>query len=305
MLRVRYLFALCCFIVLTACFNNQFIVTSDFAEIDGIEVDKAVYFEKEVVGKVSAIKETEGGHQVTIELQQDKVTAINSDAVIYLNTIKANFPLEIYNRNQNSDISALENGQQIQSIDTPLELSAWLIGDVLQLGVDTISNTLETFQNYLGSEQFSQDKAVVQQQIGNAANAAEQIISSLEAQVNDVLQGVTESESEAIQSVEQLTQELAPVIEDLGEKGVEVARQLDQIVQNMKHSAVDESGEKPVGSGIVIALLEGLSSLNASLEKGVQNGVELSDETSNDTSTSIDTDENQLTPPELESTEQK
>lgn len=278
MLQIRYLFVFCCVVVLAACSNGEFTVTSDFTDVDGIVKDKPVYFQSALVGNVVSIKEVDGVNRVTIALDQDKAATINSDAVIYLNVIKADTPLEIYNRGSSDEVSALQDGQQIESIDTPLELSAWLIGDVMQLGADTISKTIETFQNYLGSDKFAQDKAVVQKQINNAAQATEQIISSLESQVNDVLQGVVESESDAIESVEQLTEELAPVMEDLGEKGVEVAKQLDQLVQNMKQSAVDESGEKPVGSGIVIALLEALANLNTSLESGVQSGVESGDE---------------------------
>lgn len=223
-------------IVLTACGDKGFTVTTEFASTKGIEVGEAVMYEGQQVGEVSSIEEGLNSTKVELALIPEQVALFHSKSVVVVNTMEEGTPVEIYNRTT-TDPVALQEGQELQGLNSMFELGAWMVGDAIQIGSGTLSDLFESFTGYIEGEQFQSDKEQVQQQLSSAALAAKEAVSSVEVDINQALQELKASEGEMAAAISQMGDELSPVVRELTDSGSQLIAQLEQFAQNLETQA--------------------------------------------------------------------
>ena len=223
-------------IVLTACGDKGFTVTTEFASPKGIEVGEAVMYEGQQVGEVSSIEEGLNSTKVELALIPEQVALFHSKSVVVVNTMEEGTPVEIYNRTT-TDPVALQEGQELQGLNSMFELGAWMVGDAIQIGSGTLSDLFESFTGYIQGEQFQSDKEQVQQQLSSAALAAKEAVSSVEVDINQALQELKASEGEMAAAISQMGDELSPVVRELTDSGSQLIAQLEQFAQNLETQA--------------------------------------------------------------------
>ena len=223
-------------IVLTACGDKGFTVTTEFASPKGIEVGEAVMYEGQQVGEVSSIEEGLNSTKVELALIPEQVALFHSKSVVVVNTMEEGTPVEIYNRTT-TDPVALQEGQELQGLNSMFELGAWMVGDASQIGSGTLSDLFESFTGYIEGEQFQSDKEQVQQQLSSAALAAKEAVSSVEVDINQALQELKASEGEMAAAISQMGDELSPVVRELTDSGSQLIAQLEQFAQNLETQA--------------------------------------------------------------------
>ena len=87
-------------IVLTACGDKGFTVTTEFASPKGIEVGEAVMYEGQQVGEVSSIEEGLNSTKVELALIPEQVALFHSKSVIVVNTMEEGTPVEFITEQQ-------------------------------------------------------------------------------------------------------------------------------------------------------------------------------------------------------------
>lgn len=247
-------------LLLVAC-GDKLTVSSDFSKTADIEKGREVFFDSEVVGKITKVDNQENKTKVMIELSGGNVKKIDASAAVVINRLKEGSPLEIYNRNTKT--GELKDGQKLKGLDSMFELGAWMVGDAINLGSGTLSGYVEAFQTYLDSDKFDQDKAQVQEQIQQAGEAAKEAIKTVNQDVNKAVEDLSDSEGDAAKAVEQLGEELAPLAAELGKSGTAILQELEKLSKNLEQK--DEDNQQ-VGTGLLESLLAMLENLNKSLQ---------------------------------------
>ena len=170
-------------------------------------------------------------------------------------------PVEIYNRTT-TDPVALQEGQELQGLNSMFELGAWMVGDAIQIGSGTLSDLFESFTGYIQGEQFQSDKEQVQQQLSSAALAAKEAVSSVEVDINQALQELKASEGEMAAAISQMGDELSPVVRELTDSGSQLIAQLEQFAQNLETQAQENPD---FGKELIQSLVDVFEQLDAEI----------------------------------------
>ncbi len=246
-------------LALSACGDRSFNVTTQFASADGVELGEAVIYEGQPVGTVAGIDESLEGVTVELALDPESVTLFHTKSVVVVNSMEQGSPLEIYNRTT-SDPIPLAEGQALQGLNSMFELGAWLVGDAVQLGSGTLSDLFDSFTGYLQGEQFAADKQAVEQQLSQAALAAQEAVKTVETDLSAALQELKASEGEMSEAIAKMGEELSPVVRELSASGSELIQQLEEFARNVE----EQAQENPqLGQDLVQSLVQVLDELNA------------------------------------------
>jgi len=267
-------------LTLSACGNDGLTVTTNFTNTQDIEEGSTVYFEQQAVGEVVDVKTQDQGAIVVVELDEDASELISSDAALVVNRLESGAPLQIYN-SSNSDAGFIQDGQQLQGLDSMVQLGAWKVGDAIQIGSESLSGYVSGFQEYLQSEKFQEDKQSVQEQVNSAASQAQDALETIGNDLAQALEEFTDPEGEAAIAVEQLGEELSPLVQEIAKSGTELMQQLEVFTEGLQES---EDGEQQTGQAFLENLVAMFEKLNHSIEQGVEEG------TATDVEESIDAD---------------
>jgi len=257
-------------VLFTACGNDGLRVVTDFSNTQDIEEGTIVYFDDKEIGEVVDTKKRGDGMFVTLELDQDAIEFVSSDAAVVVNRLKQGVPLEIYNPN-NSGADYVEAGDTLQGLDSMIQLGAWLVGDAIQLGSDSLTGYVTSFQNYLQSDKFEQDKVDVQRQINNVATETQIVLKELEGELAQALQELGSLEEIAASTVEQFGEEMSPLMQELAKNGVQLSQQLELFTEGLKDSDLND---QETGQALLESMVKTLAELNESINDGVQEGLE-------------------------------
>ncbi|MEM7357473.1 MAG: hypothetical protein AAF431_00035 [Pseudomonadota bacterium] len=253
-------FALAVILGLTGCAEDQFTVNAEFSRAPDLAVGTPVYFEDQQVGQVGE-SESENPNVITLVLEQPLVSELGENAAVVINPYKTGSPLELFDRGGESE-TLLQNGQMIKGLGSMFELSAWLVGDALLQGTNTVSKTIEAFQNYLQSDEFEQDQEVIKEQIETAKDSAQEVFKQLEEDLNRAAEEWQSSEQDVNEATretfKQLSEELAPVLQEMAESGSEFALQLEEFARGLEQSAPDQQQASVDMINRLIASLENL-----------------------------------------------
>lgn len=232
---------------------------ANFKNTNDIKEGTQVFLNDKAVGEISDVSTQEEGTTVTINFDQDFADQISSKAAVVVNRLKEGGPVEIYNRGDAS-VEPLQAGQEIIGLDSMFQLGSWMIGDVIKIGANSVSEYVEAFQGYLGSDQFENDKAALSEQLETATESAKEAISSLEG----VVVTMDEQLELAADPLEEYSKELAPLVEELTAGGSELMAELERFTEGLE--AVDED-EQEAGEMFLDSLLATMEKLNDEMEE--------------------------------------
>lgn len=245
---------------LAAC-GSEMQVTTTLNETKDIKSGDDVFLSDTLVAEVVEVEQVNGKTKLTIELNNHGESSIKQNAAVVVNRLKTNTPLEIYNKQGEGDL--VEDGAELTGLNSMFQLGAWMVGDSLNAGSDSLSGYVDAFQRYLNGDQFQQDKQTMQnaaQQLGKEVQgAAEAFTGEVKKAAEDI--GITEEK--AAQAIEQLGTELAPVIGELSKSSKAVVEELEKFTKNIEEQNPEG---KELGSTILSSLLKTLEQVNQNLE---------------------------------------
>ncbi|MFT5572425.1 MAG: ABC-type transporter Mla subunit MlaD [Cryomorphaceae bacterium] len=251
-------------ILLNACSDGGMEVSSTFSNTKDIKPGALVYFNEQVVGEVIDVAPVGSGSRVAITLNAQVLNDLSSSSALVVNRLKEGAPLEIYNRDtQNSE--PLSAGQELRGLDSMVQLSAWMVGNAIQLGAGSVSAYVQAFQEYLKSDQFQQEKDNFQIEVNGAAITAADAIQAVEQDLNKAMDQLLASEDEVVAAVEELANELSPVVEELSKSSAKLADELERFAVGLE--ATSETGQQS-GQKLLDSLIVMLEKLNDSIEQG-------------------------------------
>ena len=260
---LSFVFAL---LFLSACDGSGFSVSTIFANNPDIPTGTEVYLDGQLIGEVVNVEPVEAGLQVKLKLDKELVKHIGSNSAVVVNRSKQGAPLEIYNRTS-ADKTMLQNGQMLKALNSMFELGAWMVGDAIQLGQGTVSDYVESFQDYLKSDEFQSDKDMVAERIESARVAAEQGVKKVEQELARAANDLAASEENAAMAIEKLSEEMAPLMKELGSEGAQMMQQLQQLSAGLAQS---DPEQQAAGERFIASLLEALKTLNDGFEDGIE-----------------------------------
>ena len=250
--------------LLTACSSDEIKVSAQFANTNDIEEGTPVYFNQAKIGEVTDVEVEKHGSTVAMRLEKQAAAEVYAQSAVVVNRLKEGAPLEIVNR-ETGNGEPLLDGQEIEGLDSMVQLGAWVLGDAIQVGVGAISNYVDAFQNYLQSEEFQNDKDQFEVEINGAAVSAEQAMQTLGQELNKAMKEFAASEDEMVAAVDSLGDELAPLAESLAENGVRLAEEMDGFAKSLENRSVEE---REAGQRVLESLITMLEKINDGLEKG-------------------------------------
>ena len=201
---------------------------------------------------------------LTIELDDAAAANVKQNAAVVVNRLKADSPVEIYN--QKASAEAVQNGQELKGLDSMFQLGAWMVGDSLDIGADSLTSYVDAFQKYLKGDGWQQDKKVIADQAQQVAKIAEETVKQATEEAGKLTTELAKVEGEVAAAVEQMGDDLAPVFGELAKSGQSIIQELEKFTQNLEQK---DSEEKAVGTDFIQSLEKALETLNKSIEDGV------------------------------------
>jgi len=248
---------------LTGC-GNGVIVKTSLNNTRDVKEGADVFLEQEIVGEVTDVTHSDGQTLLTIELDEATAANVKQNAAIVVNRLKTNSPIEIYNQKANAE--AVQSGQELKGLDSMFQLGAWMVGDTLDIGADSLTGYVNAFQKYLQGDAWQQNKKVIIDQAQQAATVAEETIKQAAKEMEKISAEFGKIESEVATAVEQIGNDLAPVFGELAKSGQSIVQELEKFSQNLEQKDDDE---KAVGTDFIRSLEKALETLNRSIEEGV------------------------------------
>ena len=248
-------------VFLVAC-SSEMQVTTTLNSTKDIQSGDAVYLSGTAVAEVTKVVQQAGKTTLTLELNNQGESAIKQNAAIVVNRLKAESPIEIYNKQGETEL--VQDGAELQGLNSMFQLGAWMVGDSLAVGKGNLSEYVDAFQRYLNGDEFQQDKQAMQdaaKQLGKEVQGAAQVLTEEAKRVTKDL-GITEQK--AAEAIEQLGNELAPVLNEFSKSGQAVVEELEKFSENMEAQNLEG---KELGSTILSSLLKTLEQVNNSLEE--------------------------------------
>lgn len=252
--------------LIAACSDHGVSVTAKFKNTQDIGEGTSVYLGDKLIGSVSDISKTEYGSVVQMSLDSELATKVNSKAAVVVNRLRQGAPLEFHNP-PGAITEALVSGQTVEGLDSMLQLVGWGVGSTFEAGKDSIS----AFKDYLGSDEFQRDKVEAGVALDKGMKAAKDSLEDASKALEKTINDIDLSEQELAAVVEELGEEFAPMVEDLAQSGTELMLQLERFSQNLEHS---NSDEKQSGEHFLRSLTDALETLNQSFDEGVEQGLE-------------------------------
>ena len=249
---------------LSACGSSGLEVIAKFANTSDIKEGTVVLFNSQAAGKVTDVESAGNGSLVTINFDAELAQQISAHSAVVVNRLLEGAPLEIYNRRPVQD-NPLQPGQQLKGLDSMFQLGAWMLGDAIQLGANSVSQYLDAFQDYLQSEKFQQDKVVMQDKLGEVTVAAKVALQQVETDLNEAVIEINGEEKSASEALEQLGTELQPLARELGKSGSELMAELQKFTEGLQETQFEQ---QQAGEQFLESLLATIEKLNKSLEEG-------------------------------------
>ena len=245
---------------LTAC-GSETQVTAKLNATKDIKSGDDVFLSGISVAEVVKVEQVNGNTLLTLELNDSGESSIKKNAAVVVNRLKANTPLEIYNKQGEADL--VEDGDELKGLNSMFQLGAWVVGDSLNAGSESLSSYVNAFQRYLDGDQFQQDKQVMKsaaQQLGKDVQGATQVLTE---EFKKTIKDLGIAEEKAAQAIEQFGTELAPVIGELSQSREVVVNELEKFTKNLQEQNPEA---KELGKTILSSLLKTLEQVNDNLE---------------------------------------
>lgn len=265
---------------LSACGDSGVRVTTEFRSAQGVKEGAKVYFEERGVGQVVAIDEQGSGSQgsgsqdsgsiVTMMIDPQAAETIDPGSAVVINRIKPGTPLEIYASASATQLG-LQDGQQLKGLDSMLELVAWSLGDAFQAGSGELSGYVDSFQQYLQSDEFEEDRAQVEAGVKEMALVASTALKTVEQDLAAAMNEMTVSEDDLALAIQQLGDELSPIAEEMAKSGTDLMFELEKFTQGLDNATAEEQA---AGQRLIESIIATIETLDAAAERGAQRSVD-------------------------------
>lgn len=249
-------------LLLAACGQSQLELTADFSRSQDIEENADVYFGSEVIGQVADVEKKERGSMVVIEIEEAKSAELAGNAALVANRTVRPMRLELYNAPNKSD-QPLEDGQKIKGLDSQFELLGWGVGNAIGINTEAISE----FKEYLGSDEFEQDKKAVTDSINSAVKETGEALRTMEEEFAAALDELVLVEDEMAAVIDELGSELAPMAEDIARSGAELTEELEQF--SLRLAEETDPAKREAGRKVLESMIQALEKMEQGVERGV------------------------------------
>lgn len=263
MLKKFVLFA--AVLLMFSCTDQGVIVKTEFASTQDVVPDTPVFLGAEKVGEVVDVTKTQYGSEITMEIAQEKAAKIHNKAAVVVNRLREGVPLEIHNP-PSAITQSIENGQNIEGLDSMLQLVAWGLGSTLDAGMTELTR----FQKYLESDEFQRDKASVGVAVDRGLIIAKQNLQHAESELRSTIEKLDLSEAQLKDSIATLGHELSPLLEELAYSGGELMAELDSFASTLEEGSRSKQAD---GAQLLSQLAEAIDQLSKSMERGYSSGV--------------------------------
>jgi len=258
--KVRNFFIAIILAISAAC-ESEIRTSAVLNSTQDIKKGAPIFMSGEVVGEVVSIKQQSNTTELTIELNNKGKSTIKNNAAIVVNRLKSNSPLEVYNKQNETEL--IQDESQLVGLNSMLELGAWMVGDSISSGGESLIGYVDAFQRYLNGEKFQQDKQVLQsaaEQIGKDVQGMAKVLGD---EVQKATQELSITEQKAAQAIEQFGNELAPVIGEFSKSSQAIVEELEKFTENIELQ--DQQGQE-IGTTILSSLLKALETVNENIE---------------------------------------
>jgi hypothetical protein len=189
---------------------------------------------------------------------------------VVINRIKPGTPLEIYASASATQLG-LQDGQQLKGLDSMIELVAWSLGDAFQAGSGELSGYVDSFQQYLQSDEFEEDRAQVEAGVKEMALVASTALKTVEQDLAAAMNEMTVSEDDLALAIQQLGDELSPIAEEMAKSGTDLMFELEKFTQGLDNATAEEQA---AGQRLIESIIATIETLDAAAERGAQRSVD-------------------------------
>jgi len=256
---------------LSACGDSGIRVTTEFRSAQGVKEGTKVYFQERGVGQVVAIAEQDSDSQdsgsiITMMIDPEAAETIDPASAVVINRIKPGAPLEIH-ASASAKQLGLQDGQQLKGLDSMIELVAWSLGDAFQAGTGELSGYVDSFQQYLQSDEFEDDRAQIEAGVKEMATVAAMAIKTIEQDLASAIAEMTVSEDELALAIQQLGDDLSPIAEEMAKSGTDLMFELEKFTQGLESATAEEQA---AGQRLIESIIATIEKLDAAAERGAQ-----------------------------------
>ncbi len=246
--------------MLAAC-GSEMQVSATLNSTKDVKEGDSIFLADEVVGEVVNVEQQGDKTVLKIDLNNKGESSVRQNAAIVVNRLKNNAPIEIYNK-QNEEV-LIQKGGELTGLNSMFQLGAWMVGDSLSAGSDSLTGYVDAFQRYLNGDQFQQDKQVLEDSAKQLGKDVQGVANALTEEVKKVTKDLGLTEEKAAEAVEQFGEELAPVLSELSKSSEAIVAELEKFTKS-----IDEQNPeaKELGSTILASLLKTLEKVNESID---------------------------------------
>ena len=256
-------------LLLAAC-GNGVEVTAKFDQAQNIEEGAQVYYKGNVVGNVKRHTKEPQGSAVVMSLDEAAAKIIAPNSAVVINHIKPGSPLEIH-ASVNPAQGGVSHGQELVGMNSTFDLIAWSIGDTFKSTTNELSTYVNEFSNYLESDQFKNDKALVEKGVSEMANSATKAMQSIEQDLANAMADIDVSEEDLANAIEGLGNDLSPLAKEMAKSGTNLMQELDKFTQGLENASPTEQAS---GQRLIESMLAAIERLNKSAEEGVKESLD-------------------------------
>lgn len=245
-------------------------VSASFDKQQAVKEGAQVYYLGDVVGKVSSLASSVNGSEVVIQLDADAATTIDPNSAIVINRIKPGSPLEIHPSVMPVE-GGVQSGHKFTAMNSMFELVAWSVGDAFKSTTQELGNAVDEFSNYLESDDFKKNKAMVEQGVVDMANSASQALKSIEQDLGAAIAEIDVTEEDLARAIEGLGDDLSPLAKEMAKSGTDLMLELERFSQGLENATPEDHAR---GQRLIESMLIALERLNESADEGVQKSLD-------------------------------
>lgn len=192
------------------------------------------------VGQVSDSNNGDAGTRVTLALDSDKAGVVQKNSSVAYNGMQDK--VIVYNSVNASE--SVGSGDQLQSLNSPLEEIAWQAGRAIGLAQEGVRNAASSFNSYFQSEEWQRTRERVEDDMRAFAEQSRQAANSVSEDIESFMKDL---ESESRGAVDQAREQLKSLEEELrgmSETGQQDASErMERLLQSLRQALEGRSGK--------------------------------------------------------------
>jgi ABC-type transporter Mla subunit MlaD len=255
--------------LLSAC-GSGVEVTAKFDKVQSVNEGAQVYYLGDVVGEVIEHEKGQQGSTIVLSIKKDAATSIDPNSAVIVNEIKPGSPLEIHPSIAPQE-GGVSEGQELRGLNSMFDLIAWSMGDVFKSTANELTAYADGVSNYLESDQFKNDKALVEQGMTEMANSAADAMKAVERDLAEAMADIDVSEEDLAKAIAGLGDDLAPLAQEMARNGTDLMLELERFEQGLRGASAEDQKS---GKRLIESVLAAIERLEESAEEGVNEALD-------------------------------